>query len=346
MIARPVPRFATLELTLRCPYRCETCGSDAGSARREELSREEWHRVVDELVELGCQRITLMGGEPLASPDWRSIAEFAARHRLEVEMVTSGAGLTDDVAAAMTEVPFDSVTVSVDGTESVHDAQRRVPGAFRRALGAIETLRSHGVAVGVGTQLNTHTVPTLAQLAPQLEAAGAQAWQVQHTMPTGRARCSNLTLPPDTTPHLHRTLRDLAERPGLRPSLTDNVGYLTTDDVYLRTPPGMPRRAWAGCWAGLFAVGVTSDGRVKGCLSIPDPHHEGSIRDESLATIWGDGHRFAYTRSFRPESLHGDCANCAFGKLCRAGCTGMQLAVHGRLGTSTHCFRAHSRSPS
>ncbi len=346
MIERPVPRFATLELTLQCPYRCETCGSDAGRARRDELSLAQWHRVVEELVELGCRRITLMGGEPLAFPDWRSLAELATRRRIEVEMVTSGAGLTEDVAAAMADVPLASVTVSVDGTEAVHDQQRRVPGAFRRALNTIATLRRHGLAVGVSTQLNTATVPTLAELAPQLEAAGALAWQVQHTMPTGRARCSDLTLPPAETPHLHRTLRTLSERPGLRPSLTDSVGYLTPDDVYLRSLPGIRQRAWAGCWAGLFAVGITSDGRVKGCLAIPDPHHEGSLREESLATIWNDRRRFAYTRSFHVETLHGDCADCAFGKLCRAGCTGMQLAVHGRLGTSTHCFRAHARNSS
>jgi radical SAM protein with 4Fe4S-binding SPASM domain len=346
VIERPVPRFATLELTLRCPYRCETCGSDAGRARADELNTEEWLQVIGELAELGCQRVTLMGGEPLSHPDWQSIAARAVREGLEVEMVTSGAGLTAEVAATMAAVPLDSVTLSVDGVEAVHDAQRRAPGAFRRALDAIGTLRRQGIAVGVTTQLNTLTVPTLEQLAPELEAAGALAWQVQHTIPTGRARRTDLTLPAAETHHLHRTLHHLTKRRGLRPSLTDSVGYLTPDDVLLRSIPGMPRRAWAGCWAGWFAVGITSDGAVKGCLSIPDPHFEGRLRAESLATIWNDPNRFAYTRAFRRESLHGACGECAYGRLCRAGCTAMQLAVHGRLGTCTHCFRAHSRTPS
>lgn len=343
MIRHPVPRVAVLELTLRCPYRCETCGSDAGQARRSELGVAEWLRVLEELAALGCERVTLMGGEPLAHPNWRDIAKTVVRLGLEVEMVTSGAMVTDEVAAEMAGVPLDSVTVSVDGTEPVHDAQRLVPGAFRRAVDAIEILRKHGLAVGVGSQLNSLTLPTLAELAPQLEAAGALAWQVQHTMPTGRARGTDLTLPPSETNRLHQTLSDLAQRPGLRPFITDNVGYLADDDVRLRTPPGMPVRAWAGCWAGLFAVGITSDGRVKGCLSIPDPYAEGNVRSERLATIWNDPNRFAYTRSFRPESLHGECADCVYGRLCRAGCTAMQLAVHGRLGTSAHCFLAHSR---
>ena len=346
MIRRPVPRAATLELTLACPYRCDTCGSDAGRARPDELSTEDWQRVIQELSELGCERITLMGGEPLVHPGWRRIAVEAARGGLEVEMVTSGVGLTDEVAATMADVPLDSVTVSVDGVERVHDSQRRMPGAFRRALDAIGTLRKRGIAVGVTTQLNTLTLPTLEQLAPELEAAGALAWQVQHTLPTGRARCTELTLSSGETNRLHRTLLALTRRRGLRPFLTDSVGYLTADDVTLRTPPGMPPRAWAGCWAGLFAVGITSDGRVKGCLSIPDPCFEGSLRDESLAAIWNDGNRFAYTRSFRRESLHGACAECAYGRLCRAGCTAMQLAVHHRLGTNTHCFRAHAKDPS
>ncbi len=345
MIRRPVPRVAVLELTLRCPYRCETCGSEAGQARSNELDVEEWNRVLRELAELGCERVTLMGGEPLAHPNYYDIARTAAGLGLQVEMVTSGALVTDEVAARLAMVPLDSVTVSVDGTEPVHDAQRRAPGAFRRALDAIETFTRHGLAVGVGSQLNTLTLPTLAELAPQLEAAGALAWQVQHTMPSGRARRTDLTLPASETNHLHQVLSDLAQGPGLRPFLTDNVGYLTQDDVRLRTPPGMPRRAWAGCWAGLFAVGITSDGHVKGCLSIPDPYVEGNVRSEPFATIWNDPHRFSYTRGFRPESLHGSCAHCAYGRLCRAGCTAMQLTVHGRLGTSTHCFLAHSRSP-
>jgi radical SAM protein with 4Fe4S-binding SPASM domain len=343
---RPVPRFAGLELTLRCPYRCETCGSAAGERRDAELTTREWETVLTALGELGCERVTFLGGEPLTHPDWPSLAAVARSRGLQVDMVTSGAGLTPAVATTMARLGFDSVTVSIDGTESVHDQQRQSAGAFARALAAVQTLRERGLAVGVTTQLNSATLPTLEPLAAQLEAAGVLGWQVQHTLPTGRAQTTDLTFAAAQIPDVLGKLRELHGRRGLRPHLTDSVGYLTPDDVMLRTPHGMPPRAWAGCWAGIWGIGITSDGNVKGCLSIPDPFFEGNVREEALAEIWRDPDRFAYTRGFSPDRLYGACADCAYGRLCRAGCTALQLSVHGRLGTSVHCFRAPTTSRS
>jgi len=64
------PRACVWELTLACNLRCKHCGSIAGSKRPDELSLDECMRVAGELVELGCRRITLSGGEPTMYPGW------------------------------------------------------------------------------------------------------------------------------------------------------------------------------------------------------------------------------------------------------------------------------------
>lgn len=335
------PQAVGLELTLSCPHRCVTCGSDAGLARDRELTVPEWIAVIDELAALGTERITLLGGEPLCHPAWETIARHGTARGVDMEMVTSAWGLDAAMARRIAEAAIASVTVSVDGTESVHDELRRMPGSYQEALGAIRALDEVGIPVGVTTQVNVRTLPVLEQMASELERAGVLGWQIQPTLPTGRAQDTDLVLPAAAMRELYQTLGRMLGRDALCPHATDGFGWFTRDDIRLRTPRGMPPRPWIGCPAGMRALGVTSDGRVKGCLSLPDWMHEGNLLDHGLSEIWRDPERFAYNRRFEPMSLSGPCATCEVGRVCRGGCTAMAVATTGKPNTSKHCLRLY-----
>lgn len=129
----------------------------------------------------------------------------------------------------MPETGLHAVTISVDGLAETHDAQRRVPGCFAQALRAIRWVDHAGLKAGVTTQLNRGNLSELEALAPILEDAGVLGWQLQLTLPLGRAEDNRqLALPPSRMPELLRVLRRLTRRRGLRPHLTDNLGYCTS----------------------------------------------------------------------------------------------------------------------
>lgn len=331
---------AELELTTGCPCRCITCGSAAGKPRSNELDESQWNTVIDQLAELGCERLSLLGGEPFSVDFWPNLVRRATRMGMKVEAITSGLGVAEHTVRASMDSGLSSVTVSVDGTEAVHDLQRRVPGSFRAALGAIELFGAAHVPIGVTSQVNPMSLPTLEALAPLLEARGVFGWQLQLTLPMGRAR-SNRVLSEAQMPDLHATLVRLSERRLLRPFITDNIGYCTPDDTWLRTPNGVWPRCWLGCVAGVRHVGVMSDGRVKGCLALPDSHVEASVRDRSLSRIWHAPDAFRYARTLE---LAGPCADCDAGVACRGGCLAAALAFHGREGINTRCLRLHARA--
>lgn len=332
---------AGLELTLACPCHCETCGSGAGKARPDELTTGEWLVVIRDLAGIGCRRIALLGGEPLLRNDWVLLAQEAVGLGLQVEIITSGIGVDRDIATQIYRIGLASVTVSVDGVRKVHDRQRGVTGGYDRALNAIGLLDRAGVRVGVTTQINKETLPTLDDLAPELQAAGAMGWQLQLTMPCGRAQeRHDIVVEPDRMPEVYQTIRRLTKRRGLRPYITDNIGYLTPDDPQLRTQPGMPARCWLGCFAGLRNIGISSNGSVKGCLALPDTMIEANVRDYPVERIWNDPNRFAYNRAFSLADLSGECAHCQYGPICRGGCIATAMAVHKKSGISTHCIRA------
>lgn len=341
MIPWNTPAVVALELTLRCPCRCVTCGSRAGAPRARELQHQEWLDVIAGLADLGCQRISLMGGEPLLYPRWAELATAARGREIIVDMISSGQGLVEDVASRIRDSGLHAVTVSVDGLAATHDGQRGLLGCFQQALQAIRLVDHVGLKVGVTTQVNRGNLSELEALAPILEDAGVLGWQLQMTLPIGRAEAQALALTPAEMPELLRVLRRLAQRRGLRPHLTDNIGYCTHDDLTLRTIQGGFPRPWLGCRAGLDALGVTSDGRVKGCLALPDTCVEGNLRERSLADMWNDASGFAYNRQFTPAQLGGACIACPHSDRCRGGCSATAYASFGRPSASAHCLRLH-----
>lgn len=331
---------AGFELTTACPCRCDTCGSDAGHRREMELTTEEWLAQVRAIHALGAKRLCLLGGEPFLHAGWKEIAALGSGLGLDVDVISCGLNLSEQTIAAAKRSGLTWITISVDGTEAIHDQLRRVQGGFRESLDSIRRIDEAGLKVGVTTQVNRYTLPTLHQLADQIEAAGAIGWQLQLTIPSGRARCRpDLLLTPSDMPQVFQTLRELTKRRTLRPHVTDNLGYMTADDPQLRTPPRCPTRCWCGCSAGLRALGITSQGDVKGCLSLPDALTEGNVRHESLDRIWGDPSRFAYNRGYQPAALSKDCAECGVASVCRGGCTSISVATTGKPNQGTFCAR-------
>ena len=72
MIDRPYGLLA--ELTYRCPLHCPYCSNPMNLADfGDELSLEEWTRVLAEARELGVLQLHLSGGEPLQRRDLADI---------------------------------------------------------------------------------------------------------------------------------------------------------------------------------------------------------------------------------------------------------------------------------
>jgi radical SAM protein with 4Fe4S-binding SPASM domain len=336
---------AVLEMTLACSQRCRACGSRAGFPREGELEANEWLSLIDELDSLGCRRLTLSGGEPLLSPHWEVVARRGREHGMAVDVITSGAGVDAELAQRLMDADLNGVTLSVDGVGAVHDELRGVAGGYAASIQTIGRLDRAGLRVGVSTQVNRRTLPTLERLAIELQQAGAMGWQLQLTMPTGRARRhTDLILSPEELSGLHDVLRRLIRRRGLRPYVADNIGYLTADDAALRTPQRGSPRCWLGCFAGIRLVAVTSDGGVKPCLSLPDLFIEDNVRRRPLREIWHDPQAFAWNRDFSESDLRGDCVDCEVRRVCRGGCSALSMAHRGEPHGCSICLRRSKRS--
>lgn len=344
--ARPI--YAVWELTMKCDQPCAHCGSRAGHAREVELSTAEILEVARSLVRLGCREVALIGGEAYLRPDLHEIVGELAAGGIRVAMQTGGRALTRERAMALKAAGLSGLGVSVDGTARVHDRLRGNLGSHQAAIRALDAGREAGLGLAANTQINRLNCDSLRETCAELREHGVQTWQVQLTVPMGRAADHpEWILEPwrvvevvDTLADIqNQATRDYVSGIPFNVFANNNIGYFGPHEQVLRSRPGGPETHWKGCRAGINLVGIESDGTVKACPSLPTaPYAGGNVRELSLEQIWETSEQVRFSRDRTADELWGHCKTCYYADTCRAGCSWTAHCTLGRRGNNPFCY--------
>lgn len=335
-------RYVVWEITLRCDLSCNHCGSRAGKPRSDELSTAEAIDVVDQLAAMGTHEIVLIGGEAYLREDWTAIVRAIADRGMRSTMVTGGRGMTRERAQAARDAGMSAMSVSLDGIGPTHDLQRGLEGAFDAATSALENIHAAGLELFGNSQINRLSFPELESIYEHLRAHGATGWQLSITVPMGRAaERPHWLLQPFELLEVFETLAHLARRgaeEGMPIFPGNNVGYFGPYETLLRGRGLRDDRAWGGCIAGKSALGIESDGSIKGCPSLPsDRWVGGNVRESSIRAIWDEAPSLRYVRERELDDLWGYCRSCYYAEVCRGGCTWTSNVTLGKPGNNPYC---------
>ena len=326
---------AVWEITLACCFRCAYCGSCGGKARENELTAEECDDVAHQLRELGCRRVSLIGGEVFMRPDWESIVHSLTSRNIKTCIITNGYRMTQSILDSLKKLDIESVAVSVDGPRDVHDAFRQT-GSYDRAFDAVNAVAGAGIPVSVISALRADNAPRIEEFYKTLIKTPIFAWQIQACSPMGNAGKNKVDVRFDAKKVIE-FVDSVAESSPFYVGIADNIGYFTKEEWNSR---GRKGAYFQGCGAGLTGIGIDSVGNVRGCESLYDERfNEGNLRERSLLDIWTDENSFAYNRRFTPELLTGKCASCPYGAVCAGGCRSYNWFTHGKLYENTLCAR-------
>jgi radical SAM protein with 4Fe4S-binding SPASM domain len=334
------PIYAVWEITLACDLACRHCGSRAGRARPDELSTEECLDLVRQMAELGIREITLIGGEAYLRNDWLDIVRAIRAHGMASTMTSGGRGIDDARARGAFEAGLGSVSLSIDGLPATHDRLRGVQGSHASAIAAMRALRKAGVPVAVNTQINRLSMPDLPELLELMGRERAHSWQIQLTVPMGRAADEpEVLLQPYDLLALYPLLAKLKQRCdelGIRLFPGNNIGYFGPTETTLR--PHVLAGYSTSCGAGSTLLGIEADGTIKGCPSLSTATWAGgSVRDHALLDIWERAKPLRYTRDRTVDDLWGYCRSCYYADTCRAGCTWTSDVFFGKPGNNPYC---------
>jgi MoaA/NifB/PqqE/SkfB family radical SAM enzyme len=180
-------------LSEACNYRCIMCRRPSDPFT---LGKDAVIEVLRESAAVGLEVISFCGGEPFVHPDFLEIVEFAMSIGLKVQLVTNGSLVKPEHMHSLRGL--DCFTVSVDGVPDAHDKIRGVPGAWEKAILALNMALDSGIVAGTNTVIQRDNLSTLWDHYRRLiDATGARIHYFRSVPVEVVAETANLQIPDD-----------------------------------------------------------------------------------------------------------------------------------------------------
>ncbi|WP_296346032.1 radical SAM protein [Reyranella sp.] len=300
------PPLVALSYTESCNLDCRHCyGNCSRQPDSDELTGEEWLKVVDELIADGVIQFYIEGGEPLWRPDFLGVLAHAARSAMTL-LRTHGTLIDRTMAERLKEAGVGRVLVDFMGASAeTHEWFTRTPSSFAAACDAVHNLVTVGVPVDVLTILNRRTAAELPALMRLASALGAKRFGVLRFYPIGRARA-------------------------LWDELALSLAEMTEAIQSLDPPEGLRiMQSWHPndrncCWQSAC---ISARGDSIGCAYLREFVNFGNVRHTRLVDTWRNDPLYRHLREGKVEA---HCSQCTASEGTQGGCRAAAYAFHGR----------------
>jgi pyrroloquinoline quinone biosynthesis protein E len=296
----PRPYALLAEITYRCPLHCPYCSNPTKTRDDQELTTDEWTRVIREAAGLGVLQIGFSGGEPLVRRDLPDLVQAAREASLYTNLITSGIGLDNHRMDALRDAGLDSAQLSFQSDNADQADDIAGARAHQHKLDAASKIRAAGIPLSLNFVIhrrNIDRLPQMIELAETLEAVRVELANVQFY---GWAFLNRAALLPTREQVLRA--RDVATAAKARLAGKIDIFYVLPD--YYETRPKPCLNGW-----GQRYLTVNSIGDVLPCptasSAIPDLQFD-NVREHPLDWIWRESYSFNRFRGteWMPEPCH------------------------------------------
>jgi pyrroloquinoline quinone biosynthesis protein E len=286
-VHRPGPPLWLLaEVTYRCPLHCVFCYNPTDFARHEdELSTDEWLRVLREGRALGAVQCGFSGGEPLVRDDLEVLVAEAHQLGYYTNLLTSGVGLTEARCAALKAAGLDHIQLSFqDSTREMNDFLSHTKTfGLKQRVG--EMLKAQGWPMVMNVVIHRMNIEHIGRIIEMAHELGAEYLELANTQYYSWAEVNRGHLLP-TTEQLKQAERITDE---WREKLAGQMKLFFVAPDYHE---GRPKKCMNG-WGNVFLT-ITPDGAALPChtarmlpgLTFPN------VREMDLKTLWYDSDGF------------------------------------------------------
>jgi PqqA peptide cyclase len=311
--ARPGPPLWLLaELTYRCPLHCVFCYNPVDFARQEdEISTDDWLRVLREGRAMGAVQLGLSGGEPLLRDDLEIIVAEAKRLGFYSNLLTSGVGLTEDRAAALKAAGLDHVQLSFqDSTREMNDFLSHTK-TFTLKNKVAKIIKDQGWPMVMNVVIHRLNIDHIDRIIGMAHEMGAEYLELANTQYYSWAFLNRSQLLPT-----HEQLRKAeAVTDAWRAKLGEAMRIFFVAPDYHE---GKAKKCVNG-WGSMFMT-IAPDGAALPChtarmlpgLAFPN------VRDMNLRDIWFDSEGFNRYRG--TGWMKEPCSSCAHKEEDLGGC--------------------------
>ena len=295
------PLWLLAEVTYKCPLHCVFCYNPVNYAHTpDELSTDEWLRVLREARAAGSVQCGFSGGEPLLRDDLETLVAQAHQLGFYTNLLTSGVGLTEVRARALKDAGLDHIQLSFqDSTRELNDFLSHTK-TFDLKQRTAALIKSHGWPMVLNCVIHRLNIDYIEQIIDMAVALGAEYLELANSQYYSWAELNRDQLLPSRE-QLERAER-LTHR---RAKYGDRINILFVVPDYYET---RPKKCMNG-WGNVFLT-ITPDGLALPChtakmlkqIAFPN------VRDMTVSDIWYRSEGFNHYRG--DAWMKAPCKNC------------------------------------
>lgn len=326
-----------LELTYRCSEKCIHCYNEGATRNdeehstrgdRDELTLDDYKRLIDELYEQGLIKVCLTGGDPFSKSFVWELIDYLYEKGVAFDVFTNGQRIVGDVEWLANRYPR-LVGVSIySGLAEVHDYITRIKGSWERSMLVVRQLSALAVPLNIKCCVMQPNVKSYYMIADIARQYGAEPqFEISLTDSIEGDRCVSKYLRM-TKEQLEIVLRD--------------------DSVALYVGPEAPNYGGQSkpidsnpCGAGENSLCITPEGNVIPCCAFHTLF--GSLKEHSVSEILQHSEERRYwcglkLTDYEECGRHDYCAYCNL-------CPGNNFIEHGTplKAAEVNCFMAKTR---
>ncbi|MCB1907514.1 MAG: pyrroloquinoline quinone biosynthesis protein PqqE [Rhodocyclaceae bacterium] len=296
------PLWLLAELTYRCPLHCVFCYNPVDFATREdEMSTDDWLRVLREARAQGSVQCGFSGGEPMLREDLEVLVAEAHRLGYYTNLLTSGVGLTETRIAALKDAGLDHIQLSFqDSTREVNDFLSHTR-TFELKEKVAAMIKAHGYPMVMNVVIHRLNIDHVDRIIGMADTVGAEYLELANSQYYSWAEVNR--------EHLLPTRAQIARAEAVTARWRERLdGRMRIFFVVPDYHENRPKRCMNG-WGNVFLT-ITPDGTALPChtarmlpgLAFPN------VRDMSVHDIWYESEGFNRYRG--TGWMKEPCASC------------------------------------
>jgi pyrroloquinoline quinone biosynthesis protein E len=306
------PFWLLAELTYRCPLQCPYCSNPVEIAKyNDELSTQDWIRVLREGRKMGATQLGFSGGEPLLRRDLEELISEARELGYYTNLITSGVGMDEDRILAFKKAGLDHIQVSFQASNEELNDYLGASKTFQHKLQMANLVKQYEYPMVLNIVLHRKNIEQIREILDMAIELKADYVELASTQYYGWSRINLDNLLP-TREQLQQAEKVVVE---YQDKMKDKMKIIYVIPDYFETRP----KACMNGWGSIFLT-IAPDGTALPChaaAQLPGLNAP-NVKEHTIEWIWNESSAFNKFRGL--EWMQEPCRSCPEKEKDKGGC--------------------------
>ena len=306
------PFWLLAELTYRCPLQCPYCSNPVEIAKyNDELSTQDWIRVLREGRKMGATQLGFSGGEPLLRRDLEELISEARELGYYTNLITSGVGMDEDRILAFKKAGLDHIQVSFQASNEELNDYLGASKTFQHKLQMANLVKQYEYPMVLNIVLHRQNIEQIREILDMTIELKADYVELASTQYYGWSRINLDNLLP-TREQLQQAEKVVVE---YQNKMKDKMKIIYVIPDYFETRP----KACMNGWGAIFLT-IAPDGTALPCHAAAQlpALNAPNVKEHTIEWIWNESSAFNKFRGL--EWMQEPCRSCPEKEKDKGGC--------------------------